>query len=73
LWVHHVHKLSSGSLEVLQLLLSLLLLFAQRLDLLKAAGELLLVSAITFYSLSTSSVWRYSIFFTSVSSPSLYV
>jgi hypothetical protein len=41
LWVHHVHKLLSGSLEVLQLLLSLLLLFAQRLDLLKAVGELL--------------------------------
>jgi hypothetical protein len=31
------------------------------------------VSAITFCSLSTSSVWRYSIFFTSVSNSSLYV
>jgi hypothetical protein len=41
LWVHHDHKLLGGSLEVLQLLLSLLLLFAQRLDLLEAAGELL--------------------------------
>jgi hypothetical protein len=41
LWVHHVHKRLGGSLEVLQLLLSLLLLFVQRLDLLKAAGELL--------------------------------
>jgi hypothetical protein len=41
LWVHHVHKLLSDSLEVLQLLLSPLLLFAQRLDLLKAVGELL--------------------------------
>jgi hypothetical protein len=41
LWVHHIHKLLGGSLEVLQLLLSLLLLFAQRLDLLKAVGELL--------------------------------
>jgi hypothetical protein len=41
LWVHHVHKLLGGSLEVLQLLLLLLLLFAQRLDLLKAVGELL--------------------------------
>jgi hypothetical protein len=41
LWVHHVHKLLDSSLEVLQLLRSLLLLFAQRLDLLEAAGELL--------------------------------
>jgi hypothetical protein len=41
LWVHHVHKLLGGSPEVLQLLLPLLLLFAQRLDLLKTAGELL--------------------------------
>jgi hypothetical protein len=41
LWVHHIHKLLGGSLEVLQFLLSLLLLFAQRLDLLKAVGELL--------------------------------
>jgi hypothetical protein len=41
LWVHNVHKLLGGSPEVLQLLLPLLLLFAQRLDLLKAAGELL--------------------------------
>jgi hypothetical protein len=32
-----------------------------------------LVSATTFCSLSTSSVWRYSIFFTLVSSSSLYV
>jgi hypothetical protein len=31
------------------------------------------VSAITFFSLSTSSVRRYSIFFTSVSNSSLYV
>jgi hypothetical protein len=43
LWLHHVHKLLGGSREVLQLLLPLLLLFAQRLDLLKAAGELLFV------------------------------
>jgi hypothetical protein len=35
------HKLLGSSLEVLQLLLSPLLLFAQRLDLLKAVGELL--------------------------------
>jgi hypothetical protein len=41
LWVHNVHKLLGGSPVVLQLLLPLLLLFAQRLDLLKAAGELL--------------------------------
>jgi hypothetical protein len=41
LWIHHVHKLLGGSLEILQLLLLLLLLFAQRLDLLKAVGELL--------------------------------
>jgi hypothetical protein len=41
LWVHNVCKLLGGSPEVLQLLLPLLLLFAQRLDLLKAAGELL--------------------------------
>jgi hypothetical protein len=41
LWVHHVHKLLGGSPEVLQLLLPLLLLLAQRLDLLKAIGELL--------------------------------
>jgi hypothetical protein len=41
LWVHHVHKLLGGSLEVLQLLLLLLLLFAQCLDLLKAVGDLL--------------------------------
>jgi hypothetical protein len=41
LWVHHVHKLLGGSPEVLQLLLPLLLLLAQRLDLLKATGELL--------------------------------
>jgi hypothetical protein len=39
--VHNVHKLLGGSPEVLQLLLPLLLLFAQHLDLLKAAGELL--------------------------------
>jgi hypothetical protein len=37
LWVHHVNKLLGGSLEVLQLLLLLLLFFAQRLDLLKAS------------------------------------
>jgi hypothetical protein len=36
-----VHKHLGGSPEVLQLLLPLLLLFAQRLDLLKAADELL--------------------------------
>jgi hypothetical protein len=30
LWVHHVHKLLGGSLEVLQLLLPLLLLFTKR-------------------------------------------
>jgi hypothetical protein len=41
LWVHNVHKLLGGSPEVLQLLLPLLLLFAQHLGLLKAAGELL--------------------------------
>jgi hypothetical protein len=41
LWVHHIHKLLGGSLEVLQLLLPPLLLLAQRLDLLKAIGELL--------------------------------
>jgi hypothetical protein len=41
LWVHHVQKLLGGPPEVLQLLLPLLLLFAQRLDLLKAASELL--------------------------------
>jgi hypothetical protein len=41
LWVHNVHKLLGGSPEVLQLLLPLLLLLAQRLDLLKAIGELL--------------------------------
>jgi hypothetical protein len=41
LWVHHVHKLLGGSPEVPQLLLPLLLLLAQRLDLLKAIGELL--------------------------------
>jgi hypothetical protein len=41
LWVHHVHKLLSGSPVVLQLLLPLLLLLAQCLDLLKAIGELL--------------------------------
>jgi hypothetical protein len=41
LWVHHVHKLLGSSLEVLQLLLPLLLLFAQCLNLLKAVGELL--------------------------------
>jgi hypothetical protein len=40
LWVHHVHKLLGSSPDVLQLLLPLLLLFAQRLDLLKAVGEL---------------------------------
>jgi hypothetical protein len=92
LGVHHVHKLLGGSLEVLQLLLPLLLLFAQHLDLLKAVDELLFsigdyllqpldvicaaicsVSAITFCSLSTSSVRQYSILFTSVSSSSLYV
>jgi hypothetical protein len=39
--VHDVHKLLGGSPKVLQLLLPLLLLFTQRLDLLKAAGELL--------------------------------
>jgi hypothetical protein len=41
LWVHHVNKLLGGSLEVLQLFLSLLFFFAQRLDLLKAVDELL--------------------------------
>jgi hypothetical protein len=41
LWVHNAYKLLGGTLEVLQLLLPLLLLFTQRLDLLKAAGELL--------------------------------
>jgi hypothetical protein len=41
LWVHHVHKFLGGSPKVLQLLLPLLLLFAQCLDLLKAADELL--------------------------------
>jgi hypothetical protein len=41
LWVYHVHKLLGGSSEVLHLLLPLLLLLAQRLDLLKAIGELL--------------------------------
>jgi hypothetical protein len=41
LWVHNVHKLLGGSSEVLQLLLPLLLLLAQRLDLLKAIDELL--------------------------------
>jgi hypothetical protein len=41
LWVHHVNKLLGGSLEVLQLLLLLLLFFAQCLDLLKAVDELL--------------------------------
>jgi hypothetical protein len=40
-WIHHVHKLLGGSPEVLQLLLPPLLLLAQRLDLLKAVGELL--------------------------------
>jgi hypothetical protein len=39
--VHNIHKLLGGSPEVLQLLLLLLLLLAQRLDLLKAIGELL--------------------------------
>jgi hypothetical protein len=41
LWIHNVHKLLGSSLEVLQLLLPLLLLLAQRLDLLKTVGELL--------------------------------
>jgi hypothetical protein len=41
LWVHNVHKLLGGSPKVLQLLLPLLLLLAQRLDLLKAIGKLL--------------------------------
>jgi hypothetical protein len=40
-WFHHVHKLPGSSLEVLQLLLPLLLLFGQCFDLLKAVGELL--------------------------------
>jgi hypothetical protein len=39
--IHHVHKLLGGSHEVLQLLLLLLHLLTQRLDLLKAVGELL--------------------------------
>jgi hypothetical protein len=59
--------------EVLQLLLSLLLLYTQRLDLLKTVSELLLSIDDYFCSLSTSSVWQYNIFFTSVSSSSLYV
>jgi hypothetical protein len=78
--IHHVNKLLGGPLKVLQLLLALvqlllllLLLFAQRLDLLKAVDDCCFVSAITFCSLSTSSVRRYSIFFTSVSNSSLYV
>jgi hypothetical protein len=41
LGVHHVHKLLGGSPKVHQLLLPLLLLLAQRLDPLKAIGELL--------------------------------
>jgi hypothetical protein len=41
LWVHNVHKLLGRSPEVLQLLLPLLLLLAQRPDLPKAIGELL--------------------------------
>jgi hypothetical protein len=41
LWVHNFHKLLGGSPEVLQPLLPLLLLLAQRLDLLKVIGELL--------------------------------
>jgi hypothetical protein len=40
-WIHHIHQLLGGSLEALQLLSLLLLLLAQRLDLLKAVGELL--------------------------------
>jgi hypothetical protein len=40
-WIHHVHKLLGSSPKVLQLLLPPLLLLAQRLDLLKAVGELL--------------------------------
>jgi hypothetical protein len=39
--IHHVNKLLGGPPKVLQLLLALLLFFAQRLDLLKAVDELL--------------------------------
>jgi hypothetical protein len=73
LWVHHIHKLLGGSLEVLQLLLSLLLLFAQRLDLLKAVGALLF--GVGNHLLQPLNVICAAIqhFFTSVSSSSLYV
>jgi hypothetical protein len=40
-WIHHVHQLLGGPPEVLQLFLPPLVLLAQRLDLLKAADELL--------------------------------
>jgi hypothetical protein len=40
--IHHFNQLSDGHPQVLQLFLALFLLFAQRLDLLKATGELLL-------------------------------
>jgi hypothetical protein len=41
LQIHHVNKLLDGPPKVLQLLLALLLFFAQRLALLKAVDELL--------------------------------
>jgi hypothetical protein len=41
LQIHHINKLLGGNPMVLQLLLALLLFFAQRLDLLKAVDELL--------------------------------
>jgi hypothetical protein len=59
LWVHNVHKLLGGSPEVLQLLLPLLPLFAQRFDLLKAADELL------FFTLVSSSSLYVKIFLSS--------
>jgi hypothetical protein len=72
LWrIHHVHQLLGGPPKLLQLPALLLILLAQSFDLLKAIDELRSVSPITFCSLSTSSVRRYSIFFTSVSNSSL--
>jgi hypothetical protein len=41
-WVHHLNKLLSCRLQLLQLFLAFLLLFAQSLDLLEAVDELLL-------------------------------
>jgi hypothetical protein len=39
-WIHHVHQLLGGPLEVFELSLSLFFLLAQRLDSLKAVDEL---------------------------------